>query len=408
MSYRFYYFFVLLILHLSTLTYSQDKSSDTEQWIIIDKDLMYNIVIATDVNQKITKGLLYGMKGDTLYLSSKNEMIKLNLSNLLTLSIEDRRTRNRGFVYGTIGGMYFGTLLLLTSKDQPAKYIVYDDDEAGVLALYELLFVTVGGGLGYLIDRNSGDEQEVFYFNQDEDGVSKEIKKLEDFLTNHPTSKKMKINFHLSQVNTRLSEIQDNTDDNYYWNAYYNSNYYQLHNFNMLRKISLTYEVFEKFEIGVALNWFGEPSFSYNKTDYRYDSLYSYTTNTISQYYDGMGYYVVINYKPLRNIIPEYFDILIGAGVGIGKVDYSFKNETVIQYSESEPIVVTHESIVDEVLLSSIIMCEIKYFIYQELSLSLQADYIYLSEKMPAIPIFDIDERNLGNFSFGLGIGFNF
>ena len=40
---------------------------------------MYNIVIATDVNQKITKGLLYGMKGDTVYLSLKNEMIKLNL-----------------------------------------------------------------------------------------------------------------------------------------------------------------------------------------------------------------------------------------------------------------------------------------------------------------------------------------
>ena len=69
MGYRFYYFFVLLIMHLSTLAYSQEKSPDNEQWIIIDKDLMYNIVIATDVNQKITKGLLYGMKGDTVYLS---------------------------------------------------------------------------------------------------------------------------------------------------------------------------------------------------------------------------------------------------------------------------------------------------------------------------------------------------
>jgi len=405
---RFYYFFVLLMMHLSTLAYSQENSPDNEQWIIIDKDLMYNIIIATDVNQKITKGLLYGMKGDTLYLSLKNEMIKLNLRDLLTLSIEDRRTSNRGFVYGTLGGMYFGTLLLLSSKDQPAKYLEYDDEEAGVLALYELLLAAVGGGLGYLIDRNSGDEQEIFYFNQDVDGVDKEIKILEDFLTNHPTSKKMKINFHFSQVNTRLSEIQDNTDDNYYWNGYYNSNYYQLHNFNMLRKLSLTYEVFEKLEIGVALDWYGEPSFYYNKTDYIYDTLYTYTTNTISQSFDGMGYYVVVNYKPLRNIIPEYFDILIGAGAGIGKVDFIHRAETVTENYESGTRVVTDESIIDELLFSSIIMCEIKYFIYPDLNLSIQADYIYLPEKMPAIPVFGIEERNLGNFSFGLGIGFNF
>ena len=147
--------------------------------------------------------------------------------------------------------MYFGTLLLLTSKDQPAKYLEYDDDEAGVLALYELLFAAVGGGIGYLIDRNSGDEQEVFYFNQDEDGIDKEIKELKDFLTNRSASKKMKINFHLSQVNTRLSEIQDNTDDNYYWNGYYNSNYYQLHNFNMLRNLSLHMKFLKNLKLGL-------------------------------------------------------------------------------------------------------------------------------------------------------------
>ena len=408
MHYRFYYFFVILFIHLSTLAYSQDKSADNDQWIIIDKDLMYNIVIATDLNQKITKGLLYGMKGDTVYLSLKNETIKLNLRNLLTLSIEDRRTSNRGFVYGTIGGMYLGTLLFLTSKDQPARYLEYNYEKLGILALYELLFAAVGGGLGYLIDRNSGGEQEVFYFNQDEEGIDTEIKALENFLTNNSIPRKMKINFHFSQVNTRLSEIQDNTDDNYYLNGYYNSNYYQVHNFNMLRKLSLTYEVFEKLEIGFALNWFGEPLFSYKKTDY-YGTVYTYTSNNISQSFDGMGYYVVINYKPLRNLIPEYFDILVGAGAGIGIVDFIYRSETVTKnYVSGTTRVVNDESILDEVLFSSIIMCEIKYFIYPDLNLSIQADYIYLPEKMPAIPVFGIEERSLGNFSLGLGIGINF
>ena len=408
MNYKFYYFYIILIICLSNLINAQDENLKTNQWVKIDKELIYSIVIATDINQQITKGLLYGMKGDSIYLSLKNEMIKLNIRDLITLSIEDRRTSNRGFVFGTIGGMYLGTLLFITSKDQPASYLEYNDDEAGVFALYELLFATVGGGLGYLIDRSSGDKQEVFYFNQDEEGIDKEIKELENFLTNGSASKKMKMSFHLSQVNTRISEIQDKTNNSYYWNGYYNSNYYEIKNFNMLRNLSLTYEIFEKLEIGIALSWFGEPSFNDFKSDYRYDSIYTSYTNTISQSYDGLGYYVIINYKPLRNIIPEYFDILIGAGVGLGKVDYNFKNETVTQIFESGPIIVTDETIIDEILFSSIITGELKYFIYPELSISIQADYIYLPEKIPTIPEFEMEERNLGNFSFGLGIGFNF
>ena len=94
--------------------------------------------------------------------------------------------------------------------------------------------------------------------------------------------------------------------------------------------------------------------------------------------------------------------------MGLGKVDYNFKNETVTQIFESGPIIVTDETIIDEILFSSIITGELKYFIYPELSISIQADYIYLPEKIPAIPEFEMEERNLGNFSFGLGIGFNF
>lgn len=403
---KIYYLFVLLIVLLSTQILAQEKEKDSEQWIKIDKDLIYNIVIATDINQKITKGLLYGMKGDSIYLTLNNKMIALYLNNLLSLSIENRRTSNLGFVSGAFSGMYIGSLIFLTSKNQSAKYLEYDGTLE--IALYELLFVTVGGGIGYLIDRGSGDRQEVFYFTQDEEETENEIIRIKNFLSNCSTSKKIKVNFHLSQVNTRLSEIQNNSNNKYYWNGYYNSNYYEIHNFNMLRKLSLTYEVFEKLEVGIALTWFGEPSFYYYKSDYKYDSIYISITNTISQSFDGLGYYFVINYKPLRNIIPDYFDLMVGAGAGFGKIDYNFKNKTATQIPELGPIIVTDEKIIDKVLFSSIIMCEIKYFIYPELNLSLQADYIYLPEKMPAIPAFGFDERNLGNFSFGLGLGINF
>ena len=113
MDNKFYYFYIILIICLSNLINAQDENLKTNQWVKIDKELIYSIVIATDINQQITKGLLYGMKGDSIYLSLKNEMIKLNIRDLITLSIEDRRTSNRGFVFGTIGGMYLGTLLFL-------------------------------------------------------------------------------------------------------------------------------------------------------------------------------------------------------------------------------------------------------------------------------------------------------
>jgi hypothetical protein len=403
MCYKFYYFFVLLIVHLSTLAYSQDKSSESEQWITIDKDVMYNIVIATGINQQITKGLLYGMKGDSIYLSLRNETIKLNLRDLLSLSIEKRASGDLGLLSGTIGGMYLGSLALLTSKNTSAKYLDYEDGY--ILALYELGFAVVGGGIGYLIDRKSADQQKIFYFNRDDSGIIKEIKRLKDYLTNSSTSRKVKVNFYLSQVNTRFSEVQNNSNDSYYWNGNYNMNYSELHNFNMLRKLSLTYEAFEQLEIGLALNWFGEPPFYHYQYKYLSDSTVS---KTILQYYDGLGYYLVLNFRPFRNNIPDYFDLLVGGGVGFGKVDYHFKNEAVINKPSSKSIVVTNERIIDEALFSSIIMCEMKYFVYPELSVSIQADYIYLPEKMPAIPEFGMKERNLGNFSYGLGFGFNF
>ena len=399
----------LLVFHLAIISIDincQEKQRELEEWVKISNDMMYNIVIATDKGKQITKGLLFGMKGDSIYLSLNKKMISLNLKNLLSLSIEDRRKSNFAAVSGVFSGMYIGSLIFLTSKNQSSKYLDYDGTLG--IALYELLFVTAGGGIGYLIDRGSGDRQEVFYFTQNEEGVENEIIRLKNFLSNSSTSKKIKVNFHLSHVNTRLSEIQNKSNDNYYWNGYYNSNYYEIHNFNMLRKLTLTYEVFEKLEIGIALNWFGEPTFYYYKSDFIYDSIYTSINSTISQSYDGLGYYFVINYKPLRNVIPEYFDLLIGAGAGFGEINYNFKNETVTQIPESEPIVATDEKIIDKVFFSSIIMCEIKYYIYPALNLSLQADYIYLPDKMPAIPAFGLNERNLGIFSFGLGLGINF
>lgn len=405
-----YHLSMLLIFLLSTMVNAQEKFSESEQWINIDKDLIYNIVIATDIDQNIIKGLLYGMKGDSIYLSLNKKMISLDVKNLITLSIENRRTSNLGAVSGALSGMYLGSLLLLTSQNQPAKYLV--SEEGSILPpLYELLFVTVGGGIGYLIDRSSRDGQEVFYFTLGEEATAKEIKKLKNFLTHNYSAKKLHINIHLSQVSTRYSEVLDkNSNNNYGANGYYYSNDYGLHSFNLLRKLSVTYEFIEKLEIGFAFSWFGEPNIGLFKNESHYDPNNYYSTSAnVTQSFDGLGYYLVLNYKPLKNTLPDNFDLIIGGGIGFGKVDFSFRSETITtQNYPAEPVNEIKESIIDKVIFSSLFAGEIKYYIYPELSLSLQADYIYLPEKMPAVPAFGYEERNLGNFSFGLGLGVNF
>ena len=259
--------------------------------------------------------------------------------------------------------------------------------------------------IGYLIDRSSTGGQEVFYFNYDEEGISNEINKLKKFLTNDDSAKKFHLSIHLSQVNTRYSEIQDNSINTY--DGYYYPYGYAVHNFNLLRKLSSTYEFVNKLEIGIALSWFGEPSFYMSTYEYRYDPYESTSTN-VTQSYDGLGYYLLVNYKPLKNILSDNFDIILGCGIGFGKVDLNYRSETTTQNYPSEPVKQINETIIDETLFSSLFSGEIKYYIYPELSLSLQADYVYLPEKMPAIPAFGYEERNLGNFSFGLGLGVNF
>lgn len=393
MENRILYSFILLVFLLSKTIFSQEALDESEQWLKIDNDLMFSLVIVADKDQNVTKGLLYGIKGDSLYISTRYEMISLNFNNLQTVSIENRKGNYHATALGALSGMYFGTTLFLTAKEQPAKYLEYD--EIVSLAFIELLFASIGGGVGYLIDISEGFDQEVFYFNQAENGIDSEIKKLIVFLTNSSESKKIKVNFHFSQVKTRLSEIQDNSDQ-----VSFSQNYQS--NFNMLRKISVTYEFFENLEIGLTFSWYGEPDF------YLYKYGYPYRTNNTSQSYDGMGYYVIANYKPLKNMLKDNFEIMFGAGIGVGKIDFNFKAVTVTHNYPPAPAFEINEININKIVFSFLLNAEIKYYIYSGLSVSIQADYIYIPGKMPAILEYELDERSLGNFSFGMGMGINF
>lgn len=394
-------FFVLIALQTEMIL-AQEKKDPSDKWLKIDDKLINHIVTVTDKNMKVVKGLLTGIKGDSIYLNNRNQIVGLSLKSILSLSIESKSSNYFATVAGAFSGMYLGTVLFLTSGNHPAKYLEYDGP--GVLALYELLFATVGGGVGYLIDQGIKQDLETFYFEGDNDEVEKEINKFKNFVAGESEYKKIKLSINFAQVETRKSELPENPNN--YYNYFYD--FRDIHSFNMIRNLSITYNAFDNFDFGIAVNWFGEPTFSYYR--YTYEQNQS-TSSTINQEYEGKGLYLVSKYLPFKNILPDIFEFSIGTGVGFGEVDFRLsRNKTISNYFQ-EPFseeTINETKNINKTLFGYLLTGELLVKLYPSLSLSLYGDYIHLPETMPAIPEFNLKERNLGNLSYGLGIVFSF
>lgn len=394
-------FFVLIALQTEMIL-AQEKKDPSDKWLKIDDKLINHIVTVTDKNMKVVKGLLTGIKGDSIYLNNRNQIVGLSLKSILSLSIESKSSNYFATVAGAFSGMYLGTVLFLTSGNHPAKYLEYDGP--GVLALYELLFATVGGGVGYLIDQGIKQDLETFYFEGDNDEVEKEINKFKNFVAGESEYKKIKLSINFAQVETRKSELPENPNN--YYNYFYD--FRDIHSFNMIRNLSITYNAFDNFDFGIAVNWFGEPTFFYYR--YTYEQNQS-TSSTINQEYEGKGLYLVSKYLPFKNILPDIFEFSIGTGVGFGEVDFRLsRNKTISNYFQ-EPFseeTINETKNINKTLFGYLLTGELLVKLYPSLSLSLYGDYIHLPETMPAIPEFNLKERNLGNLSYGLGIVFSF
>lgn len=381
----------------------QQNSVSSEEWLRIDDKLINHLVIATEKNTNVVRGLLSAVKGDSLYISNKNKITTLSLKDLISVTIVGKETSLFPTLIGAISGMYLGSILFLTADDQPGEYLEYE--ELGILALYELLFATVGGGIGYLIDQTFSQDQETFYFTGDNEKVEKEIMRFKSFLSGKYKTNKLKFTVNLAQVGTRLSQLPDQYNSGYY---YYSYDYHDIHSFNMLRSLSLTYNIIEGIDLGIAVNWFGEPAFSYYSTSYQQNTV---SSQTITQNFKGNGFYFIVKYNPLQNILSDNIVVNIGSGIGLGKIDFNLSNQKTFADYTQEPFtenVIDNSRIINKTSISYLATGELAFKIYPALNLSLYVDYVYLPEKMPAIPELKLDERNLGNFSYGLGIGFNF
>lgn len=396
-------FMIFFCLAMLVPSFSQEKESTLpDELIIANKQVLYNLTEIIDKGGKRSSGFLFGLKSDSLILIRSNEKTYYSLKDLLDIEIEYDRKNSKGVVIGSFAGAYLGNIIFFDAEGQPNAY--WDNDDAGAKAAGTVLFAFVGGGIGYLIDFAAEASYIIFSFRSDVGNTEwvEELQRLKEFLIGVESENIININFSLTQVSTRFSEIEDNPS--MLTNNYYNINYGGVTSFNLLRKIQVTYVLLNNLDVGGSICWIGEPSF--HSYSYNYSPSGSESIN-IAQKYEAVGYYVSAVYYPFKTVFPKILSWSICAGIGIADIDYLFNYRKTI---ENYPNTIEEDSTksIDENVFSTIISTQFDLYLINELSLGFVVDYIYVPGEMSAIPNTDIGERSLSNFSFGASLGFHF
>ena len=197
---------VSLFITLCNPGYSQDVSTiniNNQNLEIIDKDILYSLVILQEKNGNFSQGFLIGLKSDTLVIHVKDQNRNIAINDLTSISIEKRgRGGMRGVAIGGILGTYLTYLAFWQTEDEPFAY--WNNESAFGQALVSLLGTLLGSGVGYLIDKSSEESTEIFDFRGNESNRIEEIQRLKKFLTGSKSPSKIHLNFQLSQVSTRL------------------------------------------------------------------------------------------------------------------------------------------------------------------------------------------------------------
>ena len=363
----------------------------------VSKDLLFNRTTVKLLNGKIIEGLLFGTTNDTLYIHTKEATQQFAYSDLDSVIIEGATSNFSSIFKQIVITAYLGNVLLFSNRENYTGYMK-DIPLLGV-TLAQLLFVTIGGGAAILTETDYSERKNVFTFNRSNERLDEEISKITNFICEKDSeTRKYHLNVYISQVITRYYYLKDKFKGYFGWqenkHAY---DYEDITSLNLLRKFSFTFDINKDFEIGASICRFGEPGYSFVNYD-KYNNI-----QQISEQYYGTGNYFQTNFKPFNSVMGTG-SVVLGAGIGIGDINFSYIEENQSQ----EEMKIVKQKQINKMFFSGIFSAEFRYYIYPDLNLSLQTDYVYLPEKIPANHLISNKERQLGNFSFGIAFGLNF
>lgn len=349
--------------------------------------------------------IVIGLEDDTLVLSSAKQNEKILVGDLSKIIVLPRNKQGNLFLAGALAGTYAANLLLGRSDQQSSGFLTENFSSVGAVILTTALGVGVWGTVGLLV--NSGTDTDLILdFNQIESEKRNARMKLYDLISEE--SMVRKIHFSLqgghvyARVKNKFLSLIGGSSDGYYGG--------DESDFNLLRRIQMTYSTEPDIEIGAAVQWSSEPSvsaYTYNYF-YTYDSygqsIYNSNTKYYEQTFHVTGYYGIGKYKPFFKELPRMVDIAIGCGIGIANIEYK-RGVNIYQYYYQQSGQYQKELNMSE--LSAVVFGEFNIYLKEYLTLGIAADYVYFPPLIiPSDPLSNLPEQTLsGNACVGFIMG---
>lgn len=384
----------------------QNKQKTTPAFVKFrtDESLIFSKVIVFLRDGRAIGGMLIGVEGSGLIVRIGNENKNISVDSLKKVIIKTETDKKRYLFQGALVGAYLGNLIIMRAKDFPAAY--FQGDCSFLNVIYNILFVGAGGSAGYVRSALQRGEK-TFEFTENRMEKYTQWERLKKFVLGGGDSRQVK-KFH---VNVQGGYIFSHVSDRYFERlkseascdteyTFMDRKYLSAEDFNLLRRLQLTYSVSPGFETGLALLWAGElPSQVMKEEPY---NRFWLTPSIATRCYCAVGVW-----KPFYRRMPRFLSWRVGAGVGLADVQFELHKDCGYYYQGRD----SGDISLSKIFLSGVVFTECHLNVFRNLSIGISADYVLIpSTNIPGIPESGIPAVRLafGNGCIGFSMGFHY
>lgn len=345
-------------------------------------------------------GFLVAVSSDTLVVITEEGKKWFSYADLNSAIMRGKRKQGHGVGYGAILGTYASILLISTGFQREGdEFFLANGWASSTLGMLvsALPGMLVGGGIGYLADHGSQEEDVVLDFTS----IPGRRNAWERISKNGLTDGSSRFHFSLyggpvSGRATKRNLTQPSSNEP--------------STFNWLRRIQVTYSALPELDLGLAVIWFGEPR--------QFDFWYSYSGNdsesgNSNENFDALGYFLTGHFRPFQGSLSRSWNVLLGGGVGLGHIDYQ-NNYAWYEYSydpitfQSTFSTVSGGQTVSVNPFCGFVTGEIDYHLYPGLSIGFSIEHVFGPKRnLKGFPLGHFPPRTVtfGNTCAGFVIG---
>jgi len=341
-----------------------------------------------------------GREVDTLILKSTLRKEHIPMSELAKVIVLQREQPQTLYLAGGLAGTYLATLLIGKSEEQPTAFLTPDFTTGAGAILTACIGFGVAGSIGGLINIGSDGEREL-YFNRLDD--EKRFSRMTLYELYYPKTQIPQIHFSVQgghvtpQISKEFRNISGIVSNGYSSRG---------SDFNLLRKMQLTFTVEPEVEIGGAIQWCSEPKVLNSAF---FAQTNGNTSRQNEQTFYAIGYFAVGKYKPFLLSLPHWLDLSLGSGIGF--VSINFRRMISLYTTTYSPkysfTINSYNRDVNLLTGGATLFAECNFFLKDYLSLGMVWDYVYFPPNVVSgDPSINMPEQTIrGNSCFGVILG---